>query len=143
MDRGRIRGRVGRLTASTAELDASTALAVAADELDADAIVIGAHAVHEGLPRRIGSTIKHLLRELACPLVIVPADTTGGFDSARPVVVGIGQGAATEAAVRWAAHFADEREVTVALVHATGDPAVVESDGIGDLLGAVRASRRR
>ena len=44
-------------------------------------------------------------------------------------MVGIGDGDATGAAVRWAAAVADERELTVALVRATGEAGVFDAEG--------------
>jgi nucleotide-binding universal stress UspA family protein len=122
------RDRVARLTTSVAEMNPATALAIAGEELNADAIVVGAHVTHQSLPMRIGSTTQHLLRKLPGPLVVVPSTAAGGLDTARPIVVGVGHGDATEAAVRWVAAVADERDLTVALVHATGESSVSDAE---------------
>lgn len=131
------RARVGGLTADLVERGAPDALAAAAAEFRADAIVVGAHVTHRGVPKRIGATTKDLLRKLDVPLIVVPAVSRSGLGegaAAGPIVVGVGRGDATEAAVRWAADLADERNRGVVLVHATGDGPVFQADGVLDLL---------
>lgn len=139
--------RVGELTADLVEQNPADALAAAAAEFHADAIVVGAHVTHLGLPKRIGATTRHLLRKLVVPLVVVPAATPHGLrphaSETGPVVVGVGHGDATEAAVRWAAHLADERNLRVTLVRATGDGPVFQADGLLDLIGYELHPERR
>lgn len=131
-----VRTRVAELTTTVAELSAPTALSIAMEELRADAVVVGAHVTH-GAPSRIGRTTRRLLRKLPGPLVVVPSTVGEGLPADRPIVVGIGRGEATDAAVRWAAHLADQRSLPVALVHATGESPVFDADGIRDLVHAV------
>ncbi len=142
--------RVGELTADLVERTAPKALASAAAEFDADAIVVGVHVTHLGLPARIGGTIRHLLRELEVPLIVVPDGCTRGVVDQPapldplvevdpllplgPLVVGVGHGSATEAAVRWAARLADDRDLDVVLIRATGDGPVFQTDGVLDLI---------
>ncbi len=130
--------RVAELTGDLVERSAPEALTAAAAEYTADAIVVGAHVTHFGAPRRIGATTRHLLRKLVVPLVVVPAGTSRGLgeraDRTEPVVIGVGHGDATEAAVRWAAALADEHDLRVALVRATGDGPVHQTDGLRDLI---------
>jgi nucleotide-binding universal stress UspA family protein len=127
-------GRVGQLTTEVREQSASDALAASASEFDADAIVVGAH-LHKLLdPFKIGHTTRKLLRRLPTTLVIVP-DSVQGDLTDGPIVVGIGHGEATEAAVWWASELADRRGVAVGLVRATGDAPLFQADGILDLVG--------
>lgn len=140
--------RVAELTADLVERTPAVALNDAAAEFDADGIVVGAHVTHLGLPKRIGSTTRHVLRRLVVPLVVVPAGVSRGVgvggDGTGPLVVGVGHGDATEAAVRWAADLADERDLDVVLVHATGDGPVFSADGLIDLVTyELRPERRR
>ena len=74
------KGRVAELTADLVETGAPDALVSAAAEFNADAIVIGAHVTHLGLPKRIGATTRHLLRKLVVPLIVVPASTQRALD---------------------------------------------------------------
>ncbi len=129
--------RVRTLTADLVEQPAPDALAAAAAEFSADAIVIGAHTPHLTGAKRIGVTTRHVLRKLPVPLVVVPVETTrgldGGADRTDCLVVGVGHGDATESAVRWAADLADRRDLGVVLVRATGDGPVFQTGGILDL----------
>jgi nucleotide-binding universal stress UspA family protein len=133
-----IRGRVAELTADLVERSAPDGLSAAAAEFGADAIVVGAHVTRGGLPKRIGSTTRHLLRKLDVPLVVVPEGVDRGLptgsDAAGTLVLGVGHGDATDAAVRWSAALADERGLDVVLVRATGDGPVFQTDGLLDLI---------
>lgn len=129
-----IRGGVATLTATAVSGIASDALAVAALEWRADAIVLGAHVPLRAMPKTIGSTTRHLMKSAACPLIVVPHEATSGLDSGGPIIVGVGHGEATDAAVRWAARLADERDLGVGLVRATGEGPVFQVDGLLSLL---------
>jgi len=129
-----IRDRVGTLTAIAAKGSAADALTAAADEYRADAIVVGAHVAPGAMPKTIGTTTRHLLRSLNHPLIVVPHGFSGGLVGDRPVIVGIGHGEATDAAVHWAARLADERDLPVGLVRATGEGPVFQVDGLLSLL---------
>jgi nucleotide-binding universal stress UspA family protein len=129
-----IRGRVATITATAVAGIASDALAVAAVEWRADAIVLGAHVPLRALPKTIGSTTRHLMKSAACPLIVVPHEVTTGLDGGGPIIVGVGHGVATDAAVRWAAQLADERDLGVGLVRATGEGPVFQVDGLLSLL---------
>jgi hypothetical protein len=48
-------------------------------------------------------------------------------------VVGVGHGDATRSAVRWAAHLARTRRITIELLHATGDAPIFQAEGLLDL----------
>lgn len=131
-----VAGQVGQLTTEVREQVAADALAASASECDADAIVVGAHVRKILVPFATGHTTRVLLRQLPTTLVIVPDGVeTAGLADGGPIVVGIGHGEATEAAVWWAAQLADRRGVTVGLVRATGDAPLFQADGLLDLLG--------
>jgi nucleotide-binding universal stress UspA family protein len=141
------KARVAELTADLVETSAPDALAAAAAEYGADAIVVGAHVTHLGAPKRIGATTRHLLRKLVVPLVVVPVGATRGLGEGGggtgPLLIGVGHGDATEAAVRWAANLADERDFDVVLVRATGDGPVFQTDGLLDLISYELHPKRR
>ena len=131
---GHIRDRVGTMTAVAMDGSADAALTAIAAERGADAIVVGAHVPPRATPKTIGTTTRHLLKTLEFPLIVVPQGFSGGLDGDGPVIVGIGHGDATDAAVRWAAHLADERDLAVGLVRATGEGPVFQVDGLLSLL---------
>ena len=141
------RGRVAELTADLVERSAPDALTAAAAEFNADAIVVGSHVTHLGVPKRIGATTRHLLRKLVVPLIVVPAGAEAGLGDSGPnggrIMVGVGHGDATEAAVRWASALADDRELRVTLVRATGDGPVFQADGLLDLISWELHAERR
>ena len=138
-----IRDRVGTLTAIATEGSAADALAAAAAEYRADAIVVGAHVPPRTMPKTLGTTTRHLLRTLDCPLIVVPHGFSGGLEGDGPVIVGIGHGEATDAAVHWAARLADERDLSVGLVRATGEGPVFHIDGMLSLLAYYIDPRKR
>ncbi|HEY5664623.1 MAG TPA: universal stress protein [Ilumatobacter sp.] len=126
--------RVATVTVTASAACAADALGAAAQDHAADAIVVGAHVAPRAAPRRIGATIRHLLDTLATPLVVVPSGPVGALDAGGPVIVGVGHGDATHAAVRWAARLAAERELAIGLVRATGEQPVFDVDGLLNLL---------
>lgn len=107
---------------------AADALRTAACDHGADAIVVGTHMSALGMPKRLGSTLKDLMADLSCPLVVVP-DPPGPGVPNGPIVVGAGYGPATRAAVCWAASRADEADLPLAIVRATSDRPVFQIDG--------------
>lgn len=129
-----IDGAVDTLTTRADRGHAYDALAAEAVERDADAIVIGAHVPPLGWPRAIGRTTRRLLRDLPCPLVVVPSRTRHRLADGDPIIVGVGHGAATEAAVRWAALVAESRGLPLGLVRATGEGPVFQVDGLLDVV---------
>ena len=128
-----MRPRVGELRTTVSSSTAAKALDDVATADRADAIVVGTHTSLQGMPARIGRTINHLIRITDHPVVVVPGRPPFGLDDGA-VVVGIGHGSATRAAVRWAAHLARARGLTVELLHATGDAPVFQADGVLDLV---------
>ena len=125
--------RVGELATTVSVSTAAKALDDIATADRADAIVVGTHTSMLGIPARVGRTINHLIRITDHPVVVVPGRPPVGLDDGA-VVVGIGRGNATRAAVRWAAHLARGRQLTVELLHATGDAPVFQADGALDLV---------
>lgn len=123
---------VGELQTSVSSLPAATALEEAAAADDADAIVIGRHQGVPGLVQRIGHLTNRLLRNTQHPVIVVPPESGPGLDGGN-VVIGIGHGDATRSAVRWAAQLARTRNVSIEMLHATGDAPVFEAEGPGDL----------
>ena len=103
--------RVATVTVTASAACAADALGAAAQDHAADAIVVGAHVAPRAAPRRIGATIRHLLDTLATPLVVVPSGPVGALDAGGPVIVGVGHGDATHAAVRWAARLENAFDV--------------------------------
>jgi len=129
-----IRDRVRTVTAVALEGNAAEALTSVAAAHRADAIVVGAHVPPLTVPKTIGTTTRHLLRVIERPLIVVPHGFSGELDGDGPVIVGIGHGDATDAAVCWAAHLADERDLAIGLVRATGEGPVFQVDGMLSLL---------
>ncbi len=123
---------VGELATSVSSAAMGPALDDAAVTDRADAIVIGAHHAVGGIVKRIGHSTNRLLRLTKHPVIVVPSDVSVGLDDGR-VVVGIGHGDATRSAVRWAAHLARTRNVSIELLHATGDAPTFQADGLLDL----------
>ena len=129
-----VRLRVGAMTAVATGGSAADALVAAAARHHADAIVVGVHVPPRTMPKTIGTTTRHLLKTLDLPLIVVPNEFADGLDGDGPIIVGVGHGEATEAAVRWAAQLADERDLAVGLVRATGEGPVFQVDGLLSLL---------
>jgi nucleotide-binding universal stress UspA family protein len=129
-----VRGLVGTVTAVADEGWASTAIIGEARRRNADAIVIGAHIPARHLPKTIGTTTRKLLKNLPCPLLVVPDGWDTDLNDGSPVIVGVGHGEATEEAVRWAARFAEEYGLGLGLVRATGDGPVFSVDGFLDVV---------
>lgn len=128
------RGQVASLTSSISESHAGSALHHAALEHGADAIVVGSHEPMGVLPKTIGSTVRRLLSDLNRPLIVVPDSATEGLGSNLPLIVGVGHGEGTQAAIRWAADLAGNRNLPIGLVRATGEAPVFSIDGLLQLL---------
>lgn len=133
------RAAVGELVTSVSTASMPSALARAAQADGADAIVIGAHqgvGALSGVVKRIGHSTNQLLRRSDHPVIVVPHASDRAplpLDHGH-VVVGVGHGDATRSAVRWAAHLARERDITIELLHSTGDAPVFQADGVLDLV---------
>jgi len=123
-----VQDRVGSVTVRAVSEPAADALRRAAGKPGVDAIVVGTHMSALGMPRRIGSTLKTLMADLPCPLVVVP-DPVGAGVPDGPIIVGVGHGPSTNAAVCWAAGRAEEGGRPLAIVRATGEAPVFQIDG--------------
>jgi len=85
-------------------------------EIDADLLVVGAHGGSIVSPRVLGSVAHSLLRACPCPIAIVTESCAVSNDAS--VVVGVGDGPATRAAIDWAVGFAATEQRTIDLVRA-------------------------
>ena len=119
---------VGTISATAVGGHAADALRRAALDHGSDAIVVGTHMSALGMPKRLGSTLKNLIADLPCPLVVVP-DPLGPGVPDGPIIVGVGHGPSTRTAVCWAAARAGERDRPLAIVRATGEGPVFQIDG--------------
>lgn len=100
------------------------ALIEAADRLGADAVVVGRD--RRGFATSAGR-----------PVVVVPDRLEGVARSLEPgatVVVGIGHGPATRAALVWAAGLARRRDLALSLVRAVSLPSLLRVEGLAELL---------
>lgn len=129
-----VRGRVHTLTAETREGTPADVLRSAAIDHGADAIVVGAHVPGHLAPPTIGSTVRRLLKNLPCPLLVVPHEWRHDRGGRDPIIVGVGHGDATDEAVRWAARLAECNGLGLGLVRATGEGPVFSVDGFLDLV---------
>lgn len=116
--------------------DPSDALMQLADEVDADAVVVGAHGVG-GAGRRLpflGSVTRKLLVRSRRPLIVhnEPATST----RAGPVIGCVGHGQPAEAAAEWAAHYAAESDRSLVLLHAVSNRPIYPIDSLIDVLGS-------
>jgi nucleotide-binding universal stress UspA family protein len=104
-----------------------------AADADVDLIVVGMHEQRRRVLRSLGSVVSTLLRSADRPVVVVGAEHTPTPRSGT-VVVGIGHGPATEAALRWAAGFATEHDAALDLIRAVPQRPVFRTDGLLDVL---------
>jgi nucleotide-binding universal stress UspA family protein len=108
--------RVGRSTPKLHVIDhaAADVLTEFASGAHADLLVVGAHSGFPGVPRALGGVTHRLLHLSPCPIAVVRSWSPVGADA--PVVVGVGHGPATRAALDWAADFSEEHDRLVSLV---------------------------
>lgn len=124
---------VAELVTSVSKAPAAAALDRAASIDHADAIVIGTHHTARGVPPRVGHSTNRLMRITGYPVVVVPEHHPTPLDNGR-VVVGIGHGDATRSALRWAAHLARSRPLSIELLHAMGGTPELPAQGLLDLV---------
>lgn len=105
-----------------------------ADEVGAEAIVVGHHAHARHAPQLVGHVTATLLRESERPIIIVPRDWAPDETIAQPVAVGVGVGSGTEAALRWAMRHQSLEHVGLLLVHAHGPRTLFRAGGWLDVL---------
>lgn len=110
------------------------ALMARAREIDADVLVVGAHARARLAPRTLGRVTTRLVHHTDRPLVVVGTESTITSGEPSTVVAGVGSGAATTAALAWAADFAQRHDTALSLIHAVGSKPVFGKDGILDVM---------
>ncbi len=104
-----------------------------AADAGADLIVVGMHEQRRRVLRSLGPVVSTLLRSADRPIVVVGAEHTPA-QRGGTIVVGIGHGPATEAALRWAAGFATEHDAALDLIRAVPQRPVFRTDGLLDVL---------
>lgn len=109
------------------------ALLAAVEAHSARLLVIGRHRRRTALPQRIGRLAVELVRRTSVPLAIV-GTTTSPSDSGT-IVVGVGAGHATDAALAWAAVWAAEHDAQLELVRAVPHRPRLRSDGMLEVIG--------
>ena len=106
-----------------------------AEEVDAEAIVVGHHAGSRHGPRLVGHVVADLLRIADRPVVIVPAEWEPGRTDGRPAAVGVGAPVDTaDVALRWALSHSQLVRDGLLLVHAYGPRTLFRPDGWFDVL---------
>jgi nucleotide-binding universal stress UspA family protein len=113
--------------------DVALGLERAADECDADLVVVGMHEQRRGILRGLGPVVGSLLERTTRPLAVVGESHTD-LEGDGAVVVGVGHGPATQAALRWAADWARLRSLRLELVRAVPQRPVFRPDGLLDLM---------
>ncbi len=105
------------------------------EQRGADLLVVGAHGAGEGSRRSpfIGSVTRTLLGRADVPLVVHhgSADASDG-----PVIASVGYGPPSDAAVRFAAAYADEVGRSLVLLHAISRRPLYPIDSPVDMLGS-------
>ncbi len=128
-----LRTKGQRIECRVTEGRAADALIDVGREVTADVIVVGVHHKPRHLPRTIGRVTAELIRESDRPLVVVD----GGESSLAPgctVVADVATGAATQAAVWWAASFADSHDAALQLVHSRPTRPYLGPDGLLEVM---------
>jgi nucleotide-binding universal stress UspA family protein len=113
--------------------DVAAGIVRAADDVGADLLVVGMHDQRRRVLRGLGPVVGTLLATTTRPVVVVGEGHATGQGTAT-IVVGVGHGPATQAALRWAALFARERAARLELVRAVPHRPVFRPDGLLDLL---------
>lgn len=108
------------------------ALLTLAEEVRADAIVVGPHSA----PHRFGTlgrVTRRLLQHSTRPIIVARAKPRG--EAVRsPVVACVGYGDATERAAEWAAEHATEHGLDLTLLHVVGYRPFYPADSPSDML---------
>jgi nucleotide-binding universal stress UspA family protein len=112
--------------------DPAERLLQAADDLGADLVAVGTHGQSDPLPQRIGHVARELLRHTRAPIAIVGDHVS--TPATNTVVAGVGHGAATRAALGWAATYAVDHGTGLKLIRAVPDRPLFRSDGLLDVM---------
>jgi len=116
------------------EDDPADALLDAADDVDADLVVVGVHAKPAHGPRTVGRVTAKLIRQMDRPLAIVDGEQAVAAGHVAAVVADAGMGGATPSAVHWAAGYADTYDTALRLVRSTPNRPALGPDGLLDVL---------
>ncbi len=93
----------GRVSPQVREGAVGDCLMAVAEDVGAEAIVVGHHPHVRFGPRFVGHVAADLLHHSTRPVIVVPdAWATADGDDIRPVVVGVGVASGTRSAIRWA-----------------------------------------
>jgi nucleotide-binding universal stress UspA family protein len=116
-----------------ADDDVAGAIMRTADEHGADLVAVGMHDQRRRVLRGLGPVVRTLLEKTTRPVVVVGEgqETTA---TTTTIVVGVGHGPATQAALRWAGLLARERTARLELVRAVPHRPVFRPDGLLDLM---------
>ena len=128
-----LRGRGVQVVCTVVEDDVVDALLRVASEIDADLLAVGVHAKPALGPRSVGRVTTKLVHRTDRALVVVDSGSSSTSDGETAVVVGVGDGAATQAAVRWAADHAEHSGTALSLVRAVRNRPVFGTDGLLDV----------
>lgn len=113
------------------DADVAGGIARVADGHGADLVVVGMHDQRRRVLRGLGPVVRTLLQTTTRPVVVVGE---GHAPPPATIVVGVGHGPATRAALRWAAQLAREHTARLELVRAVPHRPVFRPDGLLDLM---------
>jgi nucleotide-binding universal stress UspA family protein len=122
--------------------DPADAIVAVADQVEADAIVVGIHGDGDHRPHLVGSVTRKLLRHSARPVIVIDPswDEAPAGEQERAstgtVLACAGYGKATTQAMEWAASFASITGRSLELLHAVSDRPLYPLDSPIDVLGS-------
>ena len=116
------------------EDDPADALIQVGATAEADLIVVGVHAKPKHAPRTVGRVTAKLVHHTDRPLAIVDDRGEGPSSEHTTVVAHASHGVATDAAVQWAAGFADAHHTGLTLLRSTPYRPALGPDGLLDVL---------
>jgi len=120
-------------TIQSRDVSPADALVDTADEVRADAIVIGPHG--SGAGSGVGSVAKNVLRAASIPVLVVDGLEPPRSATVKPPVVAcVGYGEPAQAAAAWAAQYASDHELPLVLLHAVAYRPVFPLDSGTDAL---------
>ena len=116
-----------RVEDSLGDRSVAATLLETADEIGAEAVVVGHHMVAR--PQLVGHVTGSLLHDSAIPVVIVPSDWSSDRTDGRPVAIGVGVSRGTRAALEWVLGHVGLCADGLLLVHAHGLRSVFRPEG--------------
>ncbi len=111
------------------EDDPADALLRAAVDVDADLVVVGVHSKPKLAPRTICRVTTKLIHRTDRPLAIIEDGAHSAFGVGDTVVSGAGRGAATRAALQWAAGYCERYGTALSLIKAVPHRPIFGIDG--------------